>query len=345
MKAVRLVQIGAPVAFQEIPLPAVGPRDVLVEVKAAGICHSDVHYRAGVSSTGSLPLTLGHEVAGVIAEVGPEVHHLHPGDRVCLHYLITCGDCAFCVRGSEQFCREGKMIGKHRDGGYAEYIAVPARNAFLLPDEISFAEGAILMCSSATSFHALRKADIQAGDRVAIFGLGGLGMSAVQLARALGAMEVFAVDIDPAKLEMAERFGALPIDNRDGDAVAQIRRLTHGAGAEIALELIGLPATIAQSIAAVGIFGRVVLVGLSNAQLPIDPYNDLVMREALIMGSADHLAQELPTLIELARRKVLDLSNVVTRTVPLDAGAINTVMDELEAFRGGMVRTVITPGQ
>lgn len=343
MKAVRLVEIGQPLQMQNIPIPPIGRRDILVQVKAAGICHSDVHYRAGISPAGPLPLTLGHEVAGIVAEVGEEVTNVQPGDRVCLHYLITCGECEYCVRGSEQFCRHASMIGKYRDGGFAEYIAVPARCAFILPPEIPFEAGAIMMCSSATSFHALRKAGLQAGERVAIFGVGGLGMSAVQLAYAFGAIEVFAVDIDPAKLELAGRFGAIPIDNRRGDAVEQIRQRTGGAGVDVALELIGLPETIRQAVDAVNVFGRVVLVGLSNQTLPIHPYRDLVLREVQLIGSSDHLAQEIPTLLELARRKKLDLSNVVTHTIPLDASAINAAMDQLEHFGGGVVRKVVVP--
>ncbi|NLE77951.1 MAG: alcohol dehydrogenase catalytic domain-containing protein, partial [Chloroflexi bacterium] len=179
MKAVRLTAIGRALELQDIPRPAVGPQDVLVRICAAGICHSDVHYRAGTSSVGPLPQTLGHEVAGVVEEVGSQVAAVAPGQRVCLHYMVTCGECAHCRRGQEQFCLHGQMIGKHRDGGYAEYIAMPARSVVPLPPEIPFEQGAIAMCSSATSFHALRKARLQAGETVAVFGVGGLGMSAV----------------------------------------------------------------------------------------------------------------------------------------------------------------------
>ena len=184
MKAVRLVKIGQPLRMQEVPTPRIEQQDVLVRVKAAGICHSDAHYRAGVSLVRSLPLTLGHEVAGVVEQTGSQVDNVKPGDRVCLHYMVTCGDCYYCSTGNEQFCTSGAMIGKHRDGAYAEYISVPSRNALPLPDELSFEEGAVLMCSSATSFHALRKAEVKPGETVVIFGVGGLGMSAIQLARA-----------------------------------------------------------------------------------------------------------------------------------------------------------------
>ncbi len=203
MSAIRLVQIGDPLQARGIAVPAIGSADVLVRVRAAGICHSDAHYRAGTSPVAFTPLTLGHEVAGVVEQVGAQVSHVSLGDRVGVHYLATCGECYYCRLGHEQFCLSGQMIGKHRDGGYAEYIAVPARSVVPLPPEIPFPIGAIMMCSTATSFHALRKSRFQPGETNAVYGIGGLGMSAVQLARAFGALDVYAVDINPEKLAMA----------------------------------------------------------------------------------------------------------------------------------------------
>jgi 2-desacetyl-2-hydroxyethyl bacteriochlorophyllide A dehydrogenase len=346
MKAVRLVEIGEPLEAQEIPLPTVGPCDVLVQVKAAGICHSDVHYRAGTSPVGSLPQTLGHEVAGVVAELGPEVGSgglaVQVGDRVCLHYLLTCGQCHYCRTDREQFCVHGQMIGKHTDGGYAEYLAVPARNAVALPPEIPFEQGAVLMCSSSTSFHALQKSRLKAGETVAVYGVGGLGTSAIQLARAMGALRVYAVDIAGEKLKLAERLGAVPVDAAAEDPVAQIRRWTDGRGVDVALEVIGLRQTMEQSVQSLAIQGRAVLAGIANQPLAIDSYRDLLGREAEVIGSADHLLWELPILVDLLRQGRLDLSHVVTRTVPLQAEAINGAMDDLEQF-GGQVRTVIVP--
>jgi propanol-preferring alcohol dehydrogenase len=342
MKAVRLIKPRQPLEMQEIPTPQIGAKDVLVRVKAAGICHSDVHYRAGVSPARPLPLTLGHEIAGVVEQMGAEVTDLDVGDRVCLHYMVTCGVCSFCSRGSEQFCTSGLMLGKYRDGGYAEYISVPARNAFPLPDEIPFEHGAIMMCSSATSFHALRKGRFQPGESVGVFGVGGLGMSAVQLARACGALEVFAVDVDAAKLEMAAGFGAIPVNAAETDPVAEIRRLTGDQGVQVALELVGLPLTARQAVESLSVFGRAVMVGVTDKTVEFAPYGELIHREAEIIGAADHLAHELPILIDLAQRGVLELSQVVTDTLPLDADAINGAMDRLERF-GGDVRIVITP--
>ncbi len=212
MKSIRMVETGKPLQLQEIPIPNIGEKDVLVRVRAAGICHSDAHYRAGRSSMGMMPITLGHEIAGIVEKVGSQVMNVKVGDRVCLHYNITCGDCTWCSTGNEQFCESVKMLGHHVDGGYAETIAVPARNAIPLPDEISFEEGATLMCASATAFHALHKGRVKAGERVAVFGVGGLGMSAIQLAKAMGAVEVYAVDIQQDKLELASEYNAIPID-------------------------------------------------------------------------------------------------------------------------------------
>jgi len=295
---------------------------------------------------GPLPQTLGHEVAGVVVEVGPEVgprgQSVQIGDRVCLHYLLTCGECRYCRTDREQFCVHGQMIGKHVDGGYAEYLAVPARNAVPLPSEIPFAQGAVLMCSSSTSFHALRKSRLRPGETVAVYGVGGLGMSAIQLALAMGALRVYAVDIAREKLELAERLGAVPVDAAAEDPVAQIRGWTEGRGVDVALEVIGLRQTMEQAVQSLAVQGRAVLAGIADQPFNIDSYRDLLGREAEVIGSADHLLWELPILVELLRQGRLDLSHVVTRTVPLEAQAINGAMDELEQF-GGQVRTVIVP--
>lgn len=342
MKAVRLVQPGRPLEAQNISVPEPGPRDVLIRVKAAGICHSDAHYRAGKSRVHPLPLTLGHEVAGIVERTGPEVTRFNPGDRVCVHYLVSCGECAHCNAGSEQFCSTGAMIGKYRDGGYAEFICMPARSVFALPEAIPFEQGAIMMCSSATSLHALNKARMKPGESVAIFGMGGLGFSALQLARAFGAGQVFAVDIKPAKLQLAKRFGGVPVDAAHADPVAEIVRRTGNRGVDVALELIGLPLTMQQAIRSLAIKGRASLVGITDRSFEIAPYGEVLNKEAEIIGVSDHLAQEIPLLIDWVRQGRLDLSQVVTQTVPLDAAAINDVLDRLEKF-GDDVRVVITP--
>lgn len=287
-------------------------------------------------------MTLGHEVAGIVERAGAQVTGVKARDRVCLHYNITCGHCYHCRTGADQFCTTGLMLGHFTDGGYAEYIAVPEHNALFLPDEIPFEQGATLMCASATSFHALRKARFKAGETAAIFGIGGLGMSAIQLAKAFGALDVFAVDIHEEKLNLAAKHGAIPINAAYVPPVAEIRRLTKGRGVDVALELIGLPLTMGQAVQCLGVMGRAVIAGLSHKPLELDTYRELIGKEIEIIGSNDHLLQELPGLIEMAKRRILDISEVVTRIIPLEADAINLALDELERF-GRDVRTVIVP--
>ena len=342
MKSIRMIEAGKPLEFQEVPIPNIGEKDILVRVRAAGICHSDAHYRAGRSAMGMMPITLGHEVAGVVEKIGTQVSKVRVGERVCLHYNLTCGDCYYCSTGNEQFCDQVKMLGHHVDGGYAEYIAIPTRNAIPLPDEIPFEEGATLMCASATALHALRKGRIKAGETVAVFGVGGLGMSAIQLARASGAVEVFAVDIQLDKLELASEYGAIPINASRADAVEEIRKFTKGKGVDVALEMIGLRKTMEQAIDSVGKLGRAVLVGLNQKPIEINTYMQVLGKEAEIIGSNDHLLQELPLLVDLARRKILNTARVVSQVIPLDADKINQRLDDLENFTSD-VRVVIAP--
>ncbi len=332
MKAIRLVEPGRALESRDLDVPSVGPRDVLVRVKAAGICHSDAHYRAGRSAVRPLPLTLGHEVAGVVEQVGAEVSQFASGDRVCVHYLASCGMCGYCQQGQEQFCTSGAMMGKHRDGGYAEFVMMPARSIFRLPEEIPFDQGAILMCSSATSLHALNKARLRPGETVAVFGVGGLGLSAIQLAKAFGAGEIFAVDLKTQMLVRASQLGALPVNGAECDPVEEIRRLTKGRGVDVALELIGLPATMRQAVRCLAILGRAALVGITDKSFEVAPYMEVLNKEAEIIGVSDHLAQELPQLLEWARKKALDLSGAITRRLPLEAQPVNEALDDLECF-------------
>ena len=341
MKAVQLIEIGKDLEDRIIPIPVPKPDEVLIKIKAAGICHSDIHYRDGVSSVGYRPISLGHEVSGVIEKLGSCVLDFQIGERVCLNYMITCGKCQYCVRGSEQFCEQGKMIGKDVDGGYAEYIAVPIRGIYRIPDSISFEHASVMMCSSATSLHALKKTRFKPGETIAIFGLGGLGISAMQLAKIFGAREIYAIDIDSRKLETAKEMGAIPINAKKNDPVKKIMELTVGEGVDVALELIGLSITMEQGVRSLARFGRLGLVGITTNVFEISSY-EAICREKEIIGVSDHLLSELPFLLDLAEQGKLDLSKVVTRTVPLEADAINEVHHRLKNFKADF-RTVIKP--
>jgi 2-desacetyl-2-hydroxyethyl bacteriochlorophyllide A dehydrogenase len=292
MHAVRLTKLTAPLVDADIPEPPVGSGDVLVDIRAAGICHSDAHYRGGGGSV-TLPLTLGHEIAGVISGTS---------QRVALHYLHD----------------DGRMLGKEVDGGYAERIVVPAANAVPIPDGISFEAAAVMMCSTATAYHALRLAALQPGESVAILGFGGLGASAVQLAQVLGASRVFAVDRVPEKLAIAESFGAIPANAEDLHDV------------DVALDFAGHPATTLHGLRSLRRGGRLMIVAINLRMLEIDAYRDVLARERHIIGVSDHTREELVELLDLARRGAIDTSRVITRRVALQAAAINEVLDDLD---------------
>jgi propanol-preferring alcohol dehydrogenase len=232
------------------------------------------------------------------------------------------------------------MIGKHRDGGYAEFVRVPGRNAFVLPDEILFETGAIMMCSSATALHAMNKARLKAGESIAIFGFGGLGFSALQLARAFDCDQIYVVEINPAKLASVKMLGAVPIDATKGDSAEQISQATNGEGVDVSLELIGSARTMRQAVQCLGPLGRAALVGLTEESMSIFPYTELINKEVEIIGVSDHLAAELPTLIEFARTGKLQFPADALRFVDLDAEQINASLD---AFQNSInhVRTVI----
>jgi 2-desacetyl-2-hydroxyethyl bacteriochlorophyllide A dehydrogenase len=311
MRALRLVRQGTPLEEQVVADPVPGPGEVLVEIHCAGICHSDAHYRADASRV-RLPLTLGHEIAGVVAATGEGVEGTAVGDRVALHYLLANGD----------------MLGKERDGGYAERIAVPAENAIPVPDEVPLEQAAIMMCSTATALHALRLASLRQGESVAILGFGGLGISALQLARALGAGDVFVVDPVAEKLSVAAALGAIPAE------VGELRDV------DVALDFAGHSPTTVAALRRLAPAGRLVLVAINLRSLTIDPYTDVLQRERRILGCADHTREELVELLGLARRGAIDLSRAVSRRVPLQARAVSDVLDELE--RGTPhLRTVI----
>ncbi|MEA2325818.1 MAG: hypothetical protein QOE68_777, partial [Thermoanaerobaculia bacterium] len=258
MHAVRLTRLNSPLVDDEIDNPSAGPSETVVEIRAAGICHSDAHYRAG-GGTIALPLTLGHEIAGVIAGTDR---------RVALHYLHD----------------DGRMLGKEVDGGYAERIVVPNANLVSIPDGVPFDAAAVMMCSTATAYHALRLASLRPGDSVAIIGFGGLGASAAQLAKVMGAGQIFAVDRVREKLDLAKSFGAIPA------TVEEIRDI------DIALDFAGHPPTTLAALRSLRRRGRIMIVAINLRELAIDPYRDVLANERHIIGVSDHTRDELVDL-------------------------------------------------
>lgn len=342
MRAVRLRSFGAPLIDESLPDPVPGPREVVVEVRAAGICRSDAHYRRDPGRA-RLPRTLGHEIAGIVGARGSGAA-TEPGARVAVHYLVGCGECADCRGGGERFCPKVEMFGKERDGGFAERVLVPEGNLVRVPESVPLEIAAILMCSAATALHALRIAGFRPGQTVLVSGFGGLGASAAALARALGASAVIVADVVPAKLEAAATEGALPVDGSRPDFVEQVLARTKGRGVDVALDFAGGARARTAALRTLAPGGALVVVGLDAEAFSFDPYRDLLGRERRILGCSDHLRSDLEELMDLADAGRLDLSAAVTRRVPLEAATVNAVLDDLERGTAHR-RSVILPSR
>ena len=326
MRAVRIAAPNAPLREATLPDLPPAPGQVRIEVQACGICHSDAHYRAGFGNI-ALPRTPGHEIAGIVHQVGAGVTSMRAGDRVAVHYLLSCGACRTCREHGEQFCERGEMIGKQRDGGYAEFINVPEANAIPVPTNVPLELAAVMMCSTATAYHALRVARMQPGETVALLGFGGLGVSALELARALGAKRVAVVDVVPEKLQLAEERGA--------DVSGELQDV------DVAIDFTGRPDVSTAALRALAPGGRLIIVALSEAPITFNPYRDLLGKERSIIGCSDHLRSELFELMELAAAGRIDLRHAIPARVPLEADAIDGVLNELDRGTSALRRVIV----
>ncbi len=340
MKAVRYHGPGVPFRLDEVPLPEPGPGEVRIRVEAAGVCHTELHFESGLLDLGLAPVTMGHEIAGSVDAVGSGVTDRRPGDRVILYYYSGCGACEWCARGEENLCPNPRAeLGFISDGGYAEYVVVPARNAVPIPDSLSFADAAPIGCGVTTALHACALADVAAGDSVAVYGMGGVGYGLVQIARLRGA-RVIGIGRSPEKLALATELGADAVVNASqaDDVAAEVRRLTDGRGADVVFELVATAETMAASTAMLARRGRLVFVGYSPDALTVHPIQ-LVILEARVLGSVGNTLAELEEAVRLvAGGKV---RTVVDRVVPLESYA-----SALDALREGRVtgRVVLAPG-
>jgi 2-desacetyl-2-hydroxyethyl bacteriochlorophyllide A dehydrogenase len=346
MRAARLHRVrsgDAPevVQIDEVPVPQPGPGEVLVQVKACGICASDLHVVQGVTPHGpSLPQTLGHEPSGVVAAVGDGVDDWMPGDRVAFVMARPCSRCRYCSVGRENLCVSLSVPGVDADGAMAEYAVADQRFLAPLPAGVPFDQAAILTDAVATPYHALKRAGVSAGVAVAVFGLGGLGMHAVQLARLAGAELVVGVDVDPVNLERALDWGADEVvDASDGKPARRVKELTEG-GVDKALEFVGSNTTVDQTLKSVKPGGRAVLVGLTPEPMQLMPEALFVAGELELVGSFGSTPQDLNELIDLVEAGRLDLTRSITHRLPLDD--VPAALGRLERREGHPIRMVVT---
>lgn len=343
MKAAVFEPGSSRLTVEEIPMPTPRWGEVLVQVAACGVCHTDLHVlKSEVAFPG--PGVLGHEVSGTVAALGDGVSGLAVGDRVVSAFIMPCGSCRHCVRGHDDLCEtffamnrlrgtlydgesrlarsDGSPLTMYSMGGLAEYCVVPASDVFVVPAALSLHDVAILGCSAFTAFGAVANvARVRLGDRVAVIAAGGVGSSIVQFAKAAGASQIIVVDVSDEKLEAAMRLGATDVVNSlRTDAVAAVIEATGGTGVDVAFEALGRSDTFATSVAVLDDGGAAVVVGIAPAGSRGDlDLSRLVRRKLRILGSYGARARsDMPALLRLVEQGTVDPAAVITRRYGLD---------------------------
>ncbi|MFQ5872042.1 MAG: zinc-dependent dehydrogenase [Candidatus Geothermarchaeales archaeon] len=320
MKAAFLVE-GGGIEVREVPIPEIGPREVLVRMKACGICGTDIEKSGGKFLT---PPVLGHEVTGEVAKRGTEVEGLQVGDRVIVHHHVPCHRCHHCKRGSHTMCEDFPRTNLD-PGGFAEYFRVPealvAKGAvFPLPDEVSF-EAGTLVEPTGCCLRALEECQVQLGEDVAVLGAGPAGLLHVQLLRSMGSRRVLTTDVADFRLEAAERAGATAVFNpKLEDVEERMQEHTEGRGVDLAIVATGNPQAIRQALGIVRKGGRILLFGTPHkgAELPVD-FSQLFIRETKIIPSYSTTEAEMEKALMLIRKGILDVTSLITHRFKLDA--------------------------
>ena len=327
----------------QVALPAIAEDEVLLRVEACGICGSDVHGYDGSSGRRIPPIVMGHEAAGVIAATGQAVTKWQAGQRVTFDSTLYCGRCPYCLGGQVNLCDNRQVFGVscpdyRRSGAFAEYLAVPERVLYALPDELPFEQAAMIEAVS-IALHALSVAGFQAGQTALVLGAGMIGTLIVQALRVAGCSHIFAADPDASRLAMAEASGARTlIDTGKQDAAAAVLAQLPG-GADHVFEAVGIAETIATAIASVRKGGTVTLVGNIAAQAPI-PLQAVVTRQIRLQGSAAS-AGEYPRAIELLAFRQIDVSGLISAFVPLAEGA--EYFHRLHSREPNLMKVVLKP--
>ncbi|MGN6554876.1 MAG: galactitol-1-phosphate 5-dehydrogenase [Verrucomicrobiota bacterium] len=343
MKALVLVDYQK-LLIQEVPRPQCGPGEVLVAVKACGICGSDVHGLDGSTGRRRPPLIMGHEAAGVIAEVGSGVHHWQAGDRVTFDSTIHCGRCEYCRRGQVNLCEQRRVLGVScaeysQPGAFAEFVVVPEHILYRLPDALSF-EHAALIEPFTVAFHAAGRKRPSLNDSAVIIGCGMIGLALLQTLRLAGFGRILAVDTAPDRLAQAAAFGAdATINAASGQALEEILKLTGGAGADHVFEAVGLGPTVELAVRCVRKGGAVTLVGNVAPRVEL-ALQQVVTREVSLFGSCAS-AGEYPACLDLMARGRLNAAPLLSAVAPLETGP--SWFSRLYAKEPGLLKVVLTP--
>jgi L-iditol 2-dehydrogenase len=331
-------------SYEDVLDPELGPDDVLIQVKACGICGSDVHGMDGSTGRRRPPLVMGHEAAGVIAGLGRNVTGWRSGERVTFDSTIYCGTCAYCQRGEINLCQHRRVLGVscedyRQPGAFAEFVVVPPRVLYRLPDNVSF-EQAALIEPFAIALHALSRRRPGSNDTALVIGCGMIGLALLQTAPLAGFGRIIAVDTDADRLDKARRLGAAhSVNSTEGDVMAEILRLTAGNGVDHVLEAVGVAATVDLAVRAVRKGGAVTLVGNLAPEVKL-PLQLVVTREISLFGSCAS-AGEYPACIDLMARGAISPEHLLSATAPLSEGA--EWFRRLHAREPGLLKVVLTP--
>jgi 2-desacetyl-2-hydroxyethyl bacteriochlorophyllide A dehydrogenase len=315
MRAVVIARYGGSLEATMRPVPRPGPGEVLVRVRASGLCSTDLHLLSGRQPLGELPRIVGHELAGDVVELGGGVTEWRTGDRVTAAIDVTCGRCRQCMTGQTQLCRAMTRIGFERDGGHADYVALPAANLVALDAEIPYEAAAILPDAVACMYHTLiRQGGVGIGQRVLILGVGGLGIHGVQIARAAGA-DVLATSRQPQRVALAERYGAVGVDATQESLDAAVARFTDGEGVDVVVDNIGNRASVREGLAVLRPGGRFLVVAYLDETFEV-PSMRLFKTEQRIIGCRGSTKQDLVDVVRLVRSG--RVTPVLGASYPLD---------------------------
>jgi len=337
-----------------MPLPDPAPGEVLIRIAACGICGSDVHGYDGSSGRRIPPLVMGHEAAGTVAALGDGVRQFAAGDRVTFDSTVYCGDCDYCLAGDVNLCDRREVIGVscgdyRRHGAFAEYVVVPERIVYRLPDALAFAEAAMLEAVS-VALHAVRQAALPGGETTLVIGAGMIGLLTLQAARAAGCSRVFIADVDPSRLALARQMGADQAINTAGsgtsgsgasgpDLIAEVHRLTGGKGVDVVFEAVGRNETVFAAIDSVRKGGTVVLIGNITPEVTL-PLQKVVSRQIRLQGTAAS-SGEYPEAIELMRTGAIRVGPLITAVAPLEDGP--QWFERLHRGEPNLMKVVLAP--
>lgn len=343
MKALNLVEYKQ-FEFSEVPKPVLGDDDVMIEVRACGICGSDIHGMDGSSGRRQPPIIMGHEASGVICEIGSQVTSWKVGDRVTFDSTVYCGDCLYCRRGQVNLCDHRRVLGVscneyRQEGAFAQYLRVPARILYALPDTLTFEQAAFAEPVS-IALHGVSLVPVKPGDTAVVVGAGLIGLLVVQALRIAGARKVIAVDLDEKRLALAKELGAdLTFNAKDPEVLQKIVGETGGQGADIAMEVVGMSPTLNLAIHCLRKGGSAGLVGNLSAEVEF-PMQAVVTREISLFGSCGS-AGEYAAALEYIAGGAIKIEPLISATVPLAEGA--EWFQRLYNNEEGLLKVILQP--